>query len=252
MIRLLIIDDEPAAASLLQLLIERHIDHKKEIKLCSSPTEALQLIPVFQPNLILLDVEMPFMDGFDLLNRLPSRDFDVIFTTAYNQYAIKAIRFSALDYLLKPIDVTDLQHAFNRYLMRTGLVPFEQNKLVDNLISNLRQQDASFFKLALSTTEGVQFYSPEDIIRCEGNDNYTYFHFAGRKPLIVARTLKEFEEILTDHGFIRVHKSHLVNIRQITRLDKEGAIWLKDESQVPVSRRRRNEVMVAIRSFFRE
>lgn len=243
MIRILVIDDEPSAANILKLLIDKHVAGQKEVRICNSPEEALQLIPVFNPGLLMLDIEMPFMNGFDLLNRLGNWDFDVIFTTAYDKYAIKAIRFSALDYLLKPIDIPDLQNAINRHIIRTALQPKEKESLVSNLINNLRQKDSSSFKLALSTNEGVHFYSPEDIIRCEGDDNYTHFYFTHTKPLIVSRTLKEFEDILGEHGFVRVHKSHLVNMKQVTKLDKEGIVWLTDGSHVPVSRRKKGELM---------
>lgn len=243
MIRILIIDDEPSAANMLQLLIEKHIAGHKEVRITTDPEEALRIIPLFNPGLLMLDIEMPLMNGFDLLNRLCSWDFDVIFTTAYDKYAIKAIRFSALDYLLKPIDIIDLQNAVNRHIMRKESTAKEKEGLFGNLISNLRQKDTSFFKLALSTNEGVYYYSPEEIIRCEGDDNYTHFHFTHDKPLIVTRTLKEFEEILAEHGFLRVHKSHLINSKQVTKFDKEGTLWLKDGSHVTVSRRKRNEII---------
>ena len=114
----MIVDDEPSAGNILQVLIEKHIAGKKEIRICRSPEEAIDCIPLFRPSLIMLDIEMPHMNGFDLLNRLGNWDFDVIFTTAYDKYAIKAIRFSALDYLLKPVDILDLQNAINRHIVR--------------------------------------------------------------------------------------------------------------------------------------
>jgi Response regulator of the LytR/AlgR family len=243
MIRILIVDDEPSAGNILHLLIEKHIAGPKEIRICLSPEAARDLIPVFKPSLLMLDIEMPHMNGFDLLNRIGNWDFDVIFTTAYDKYAIKAIRFSALDYLLKPIDIPDLQNAINRHIVRQNLQPQVQGRLVDNLISNLQQKDAASFKLALSTMEGVFFYDPADILKCEGDDNYTHFYFINHKPLIVSRTLKDFEEILTDHGFMRVHKSHLVNMHYVEKLDKEGLLWLSDGSNAVVSRRRRKDVL---------
>lgn len=243
MIKILIVDDEASAGNILELLIERHIAGEKEVRICQSPEMAVWMLASFRPSLIMLDIEMPHMNGFDLLNRIGNWDFDVIFTTAYDKYAIRAIRFSALDYLLKPIDILDLQNAINRHVIRRNSYPQEQKKLVSNLISNLQQKDQSSFMLALSTMEGVSFYDPKDILKCEADDNYTHFYFVNNKPLIVSKTLKEFEEILTDYGFMRVHKSYLVNMHYVVRLDKEGLLWLKDGSHVAVSRRRKKEVL---------
>lgn len=243
MIKILIVDDESSAGNILELLIRKHIAGHKEVRVCQSAESALQIIPGFQPSLIMLDIEMPNMNGFDLLSRIGDWDFDVIFTTAYDKYAIRAIRFSALDYLLKPIDILDLQNAINRHIVRRNIYPHEQGKLFKNLLSNLEQKDKSSFKLALSTMEGYFFYDPNDILKCEAADNYTHFYFANSKSLIVSRTLKEFEDILTDYGFMRVHKSYLVNMQYVVRLDKEGLLWLHDGSHVVVSRRKRKDVL---------
>ncbi len=129
----------------------------------------------------MLDIEMPHMNGFDLLNKVGSWSFDVIFTTAYDKYAIKAIRFSALDYLLKPIDIIDLKNAISRHIVKKEHQPHSQELLVSNLISNLQQKDATSFKLALSTLEGYHFYEAKDILRCEGDNNYTHFYFVKSK-----------------------------------------------------------------------
>lgn len=243
MTRILIVDDEAAASNILRMLIEKHIPASKEIKTCNTPEEALEIIPVWQPNLLMLDIEMPNMNGFDLLNRVGNSDFDVIFTTAYDKYAIKAIRFSALDYLLKPVDITELQNAVNKHIVKKFQPPREQQKLVTNLINNLQQKDQTGFKLALSTTEGVFFFIPSEIVRLEGENNYTRFYFANQKPMLVSRTLKEYEDILAEHDFIRAHKSHLVNKKYVKHLDKEGLLWLTDGSHIAVSRRKKEEVL---------
>ncbi|HET6724078.1 MAG TPA: LytTR family DNA-binding domain-containing protein, partial [Chitinophagaceae bacterium] len=215
----------------------------KEIKTCNSPEDALNIIQEWQPNLLMLDIEMPNMNGFDLLNRVGNSGFDVVFTTAYDKYAIKAIRFSALDYLLKPVDIAELQNAINKHIIKKFQPPQEQQMLVSNLINNLQQKDQTGFKLALSTTEGVFFFIPSEIIRLEGESNYTRFHFASQKPMLVSRTLKEYEEILAEHDFIRAHKSHLVNKKFVKHLDKEGLLWLTDGSHIIVSRRKKEEVL---------
>lgn len=244
MTRILIVDDEAAASNILKMLIEKHIPTTKEIRTCNTPEEALEIIPVWQPNLLMLDIEMPNMNGFDLLNRVGHSDFDVIFTTAYDKYAIKAIRFSALDYLLKPVDINELQNAINKHIVKKEFYhPKEQQQLVSNLISNLQQKDQSAFKLAVSTSDGVFFFTPAEIIRLEGESNYTRFYFASQKPMIVSKTLKEYEDILADHDFIRAHKSHLVNKKFVKHFDKEGLLWLTDGSHIVVSRRKKEEVL---------
>ena len=243
MTRILIVDDEQAASNILKMLIEKHVPAIKEIKTCNSPEEALVIIQEWQPDLLMLDIEMPNMNGFDLLNRVGNSDFDVVFTTAYDKYAIKAIRFSALDYLLKPVDIAELQNAINKHIIKKFQPRQEQQKLVSNLINNLQQKDQTGFKLALSTTEGVFFFIPSEIIRLEGESNYTRFYFANQKPMLVSRTLKEYEDILAEHDFIRAHKSHLVNKKFVKYLDKEGLLWLTDGSHIIVSRRKKEEVL---------
>jgi two-component system, LytTR family, response regulator len=244
LIKILIIDDEPSASNVLKLLIESHFSHATEVMTCNVPEDAVRLIETFKPSLLMLDIEMPNMNGFDVLNRVGTWDFEVIFTTAYDKYAIKAIRFSALDYLLKPIDVFELQNAINRHIIKREFQkPKQQEKLVGNLITNLQQKDPSDFKLALSTTEGVFFYDPAQIIRLEGESNYTRFYFSDQKPLLISKTMKEYEDILSEYGFIRAHKSHLINKKFVRHLDKEGLLWFTDGSHIVVSRRKKEEVM---------
>jgi two-component system LytT family response regulator len=243
MIKILIVDDEAAASNMLRLLIEKQLPAQKEILCVSNPADALQIIRDFKPTLLMLDIEMPEMNGFDLLNRLGSWDFDLIFTTAYDRYAIKAIRFSALDYLLKPVDIVDLQNALNRHIVRQQHGRQPQEPLINNLLSNLKQKEGTPFKLALSTSEGTFFFDPKDIIRLEGESNYTRFFLSNHKPVLVSKTLKEYEELLTPYNFIRVHKSYLVNRAFVQHMDREGLLWLTDGNHILVSRRKKEEVM---------
>jgi two-component system, LytTR family, response regulator len=241
MVKILIVDDEAAAGNILKILIEKHITTATEIKYCSTAGDALKALQTFCPTLVMLDIEMPKMNGFDFLNMATENNFEVIFTTAYDQYAIKAIRFSALDYLLKPIDVLELQNAVNRHIIK------QQNKnqhlLVSNLLTNLQQKDPKDFKLALSTSDGVFFYAPEEILYCEGENNYTRFTYTKHKPMLVSKTLGEYEEILAEHGFLRIHKSYLVNIKYVTRVDREGLLLMSDGKEFPISKRRKELVM---------
>ena len=244
MIKILIIDDETAAGNILKLLLEKHITHKKEIIYTNNPVKALELLTTFKPTLVMLDIEMPEMNAFDFLNKAGEWNFDVIFTTAYDKYAIKAIRFSALDYLLKPIDVTELQDAIQKHIGgKEDRFQGKQKKLIGSLIHNLHQEVNAHFQLAISVKEGVFLIELQHIVCLQGQNNYTKFFFDNQKPLLVAKTIKEYEEVLSEHQFIRVHKSYLVNISHVKKIDKEGLLWLNNDMQVAVSRRRKNEIM---------
>lgn len=246
MLKILIVDDEPAAGSILKRLLEKHVTQPVGIQYCSSPEEGLDVLKSFRPALVMLDIEMPGMNGFDFLSRAEPWNFNVIFTTAYDKYAIKAIRFSALDYLLKPIDVTELQNAIKRHQLATEQQQQAPRQLVGNLMDNLQQKIPENFKLALSTMQGVYLFDPAEIIYCEGVGNYTRFHFAGRSPMLVSRTIKEYEELLYDHHFLRVHKSYLVNLGHVGKYEKEGLLHMSNGDQVAVSRRKKDEVKLKI------
>ncbi len=244
MIKILIVDDEQSSGRILQVLIEKHIPLKKEILISNNPVEALELLKTYKPSLVMLDIEMPGMNGFDFMNKASEFSFDVIFTTAYDQYAIKAIRFSALDYLLKPIDIVELQNAINRHIVKKQSESAEnQQELVDNLIYNLKQKDKQQFKLALSTAEGIFLYEPKEIILMEASSNYTRFYFVKEKPLISSKTLKEYEDILMDYDFLRVHKSYLVNKLHVAKVNREGILEMTNGMRIPISRRRKSEIM---------
>lgn len=246
MLKILIVDDEPAAGSILKVLLEKHVKQPVDIQYCSSPEDGLVVLKNFQPSLVMLDIEMPGMNGFDFLSKAEPWNFHVIFTTAYDKYAIKAIRFSALDYLLKPIDIIELQHAIERHLLASEQQHQAPRQLMGNLMDNLQQKKPENFKLALSTMQGVFLFDPADIIYCEGVGNYTRFHFAGRLPMLVSRTIKEYEELLYDHHFLRVHKSYLVNLDHVAKYEKEGLLYMSNGDQVTVSRRKKDEVKLRI------
>ena len=245
MIKILIVDDEVAAGSIMKILIEKHIPVPTQIHVCENANDALEMLKTFHPTLVMLDIEMPNMNGFDFLSMVTDNNFDVIFTTAFNQYAIKAIRFSALDYLLKPIDKLDLQNAINRHIIKQQNQ--QQQLLVSNLLTNLQQKDPKDFKLALATTEGVFFYDPQEILYCEGESNYTRFTFTNHKQMLVSKTLREYEELLTEHGFLRIHKSYLVNEKFVSRIEKEGILIMNDGKQLVIARLRKEMVKNALK-----
>jgi two-component system, LytTR family, response regulator len=247
MIKALIIDDEPSAIKTLSLMLQHYVPEITELKTTTDQHEGLFLLKDFQPQLLFIDIQMPLMSGFELLKQVPQINFNIIFTTAYNEYAIEAIRFSALDYLLKPIDGDELQEAIKRYISK---IPDAVNNksLYNNLLHNIHAADRKGFKLALPTTRGTFFYNPDDIIKLEGESNYTKFFIKGNKTQLTSKTLKEYEDILQAHGFIRVHKSYIVNKAHVVNYNGDGILTLIDNSKVEISRRRREEVLRQFKS----
>jgi len=243
MIKALIIDDEQVAVNVLSLMIERHLPEINIVRSTTNPAKALQLLTSYDPDIVFLDIEMPYQNGFELLKALPEITFDIVFTTAYDKYAIQAIKFSALDYLLKPIDADELKETFNRFVQKT-IVNQNRDDAVKNLLANLQQQNKTYHKLALPTANGLQFFLPQDIIRCEGMSNYTKFYFSNHHSITTSKTIKEYEEILIPHKFIRIHKSHLINAEFVSGYASQNCnLIMKDGSLVEVSRRRKKEVL---------
>ena len=239
MIKAFIVDDEPLARE----VVKKHLQKYSDITLvgeASDGFEALKLIPELKPDLLFLDIQMPKISGFELLELLSDTP-SVIFTTAFDEFALKAFEVNALDYLLKPIDPDELQAAIQKFILKHQL-NYNNKHLYNNFLHNI-QSPKKDFKLAISTTEGTYFLSPCDIIRLEGEGNYTNFFFINRRPLLTSKTLKEYEEILCEHGFIRIHKSHMVNCSHVVSYKNEGELIMKDNSVVEISRRRKEEVL---------
>jgi len=246
MLKVLLVDDEERATDALRLMIEKTIPEIKQVFVCNDPRKAAEMIHVCHPGLVFLDIQMPHLNGFQLLENLPNKNFKIIFTTAYNEYAIQAIRFSAFDYLLKPIDSEELQFSVHRFLL--GQEDYKQQfDLLKNIMHNIQAPSPGEFRLALPTKEGVHFLMPHEIIRCEAVGNYTKFFVEKGKTHIISRTLGEYDTLLSPHNFIRTHKSHLVNKKFISFIDHDGFAILKDNSKVEVSRRRKEEVMAALK-----
>src|SRR5215813_13346258 len=210
MLKVLLIDDEERATDSLRLMIQKAVPEIDQVMVCNDSRKAADVIHNFQPALVFLDIQMPHLSGFELLEKMPNKNFKIIFTTAYNEYAIQAIRFSAFDYLLKPIDIEELQLAVQRFLESNENYK-QQYELLKNIMHNIQAPSADEFRLALPTQEGVHFLQPADIIRCEAVGNYTKFFVTGDKTYLISKTLGEYDSLLTPHHFIRTHKSHLVN-----------------------------------------
>lgn len=244
MIRSVIIDDEPHAAQLLQLLLKKHCPEISVEAVCYAAKEAEKLVRTTSPQLVFLDIEMPHLNGFELIERLSPVDFQVIFTTSYNQYAIKAFRFSALDYLLKPVDAQELKAAVKK---AAGTILPGQ---LDILLGKWKQPNTLANRIALPTMEGLQMVPVDTILYCTANSNYTSLVLRENQKLLVSRTLKEIEEMLEDYPFLRVHHSCLVNLLEIKKYirGEGGTLLMSDGAEVDVSRSRKDMLLKKLQS----
>jgi two-component system, LytTR family, response regulator len=246
MIKAMIIDDEQSSIDLLQWLLTQYCPDVTAVKSARSVAEALPLLRSFRPDLVFLDIQMPHQSGFDLLMAVENWNFEVIFTTAFNEYAVQAIRFSALDYLLKPVDETELKKAIERFKAKRIYAPAGQI-LFRNFIQNISQGSVKKFKLALADATEVKYVETDEIIRLQAESNYTHIFLTGNRTFVSAKTLKEYDEMLTGRHFLRVHKSHLVNIIHIQTYDRSGTLELSDGSVVEVARRKKELLQQALK-----
>ncbi|HEX7844484.1 MAG TPA: LytTR family DNA-binding domain-containing protein [Chitinophagaceae bacterium] len=245
MIKAMIVDDEQASIDLLQWLIGQYCPDVTAIKTARGVQEAIPVIHSFQPDLLFLDIQMPHQSGFDLLTTIDNWNFEVVFTTAYNEFAIQAIRFSALDYLLKPVDESELKKTIERFKAKRIYAPAGQI-LFRNFIQNISQINKSKFKLALADASEVKYVELDEIIRLQAESNYTNIFLKNNKSFFSAKTLKEYDEMLQGHHFLRVHKSHLVNPAHIETYDKSGFLNMSDGSKVEVARRKKDFLQQAL------
>jgi two-component system LytT family response regulator len=244
MLTTILIDDEKNSLEALRMEIEINCPTLEVVAACRGPHEGLEAIKENSPDLVFLDIQMPDMNGFELLQSIPEVDFDVIFVTAYDTYPMQAIKVSALDYLLKPVDSEELKRAVDKVEKSQSL---RQSKAqVDFLLTNLHQNpDQGFSKIALPTMKGLDFVSIEDILYCSADGNYTSIHTISREKYVITRTLSEFEEMLKNPIFFRTHKSYLVNLNFIKQYIKGsgGEVILKDGTSVQVARARKELLM---------
>lgn len=238
MITATIVDDEGDCCESLATLLQRYCPDVKILDICYSAAAALQSIKEQPPQILFLDIEMPFMNGFELLEKLGEVNFELIFTTSYDQYAIRAIRFSALEYLLKPIDREELQRSVQKAIARKAH-PLPQQ--LEMLIEKIKHPSVAINKIAIPTLEGFQLVMADSIIRCEADSNYTFLFLKDKRKLTASRNLKEIEEMLEDFAFIRVHNSYLVNINEIDKYvrGEGGYLAMSDGATVNVSRSRK-------------
>jgi two-component system, LytTR family, response regulator len=231
--KVLIIDDENRTRSLIAKMIDSFGFDVDTIPEGENVQSGIKAIEKHNPDIVLLDIQMPDGTGFDVIRSIGNKNFEVIFITAHEEFAIKAIKFSALDYLLKPVDASELKAALEKAL---ELVDSEKsNGQFDALHSNIQSNEKR--RLVLKTQESVHVVDLEQIIRCEADRNYTSFFLKDSKKILVSKTLKEYETLLAAHNFLRVQQSHLINIDYVDRYDKKngGAVVMKDGSEVPLS-----------------
>jgi len=241
MINALIIDDEESTLKVMKGMIKKYIPEIGALHTAVGSKQGLQAIHNHQPDLVFLDIEMPMMNGFELLQKFPGHRFEVIFVTAYDHYAIKAVRFSALDYLLKPVDKDELKHAVGQYIEKRKAHNNLQEQY-ENFLQNLKSNNKENYKLAISTAEGTYFIMPADIIRCEAEGSYTRFYLNNQKKIMTSKVLKEYDEMLAEHNFIRVHRTHLVNKNYVNSVSADHQLILTDNTLIEISRRKWDDV----------
>jgi two-component system LytT family response regulator len=241
MLKAIIIDDEPYCCEALAILLE-DLPEVQVVATCFSAADGLIAIQKHTPEIVFLDVEMPRMNGFEMLEQLPSINFEIIFTTSYDQYALKAIRFSALDYLLKPVDDEELKQAVQK-LVRRSQKPIQQQ--LELLLQKIHQPAIPVTKIALPTMEGLEMVSINSIISCESDSNYTTVFFKNKRKIVISRTLKEMEELLEDYSIIRVHRCYLINLNEVEKYIKGegGYLIMSDGSNIDVSKGRKDELI---------
>lgn len=248
MLTTIIIEDETKNLEVLEIMLRKHCNEVQVIDSCTTPEEGIRSIKKNNPDLIFLDIEMPRMNGIEMLKKLEKIDFEIIFTTAYTKYAINAIRLSAADYLLKPIDEEELAQAIAR--CRENLRRRQSNEKLEVLINNLNARSAMNKIITLASVEGVRFIKMKDIIRLEANGRYTRFYLVSKEVITASRTLGDFEETLSANDFFRIHETHMINLSYIDRFHKgNNYVLLTDKTELPLARRRKEEFLNLIPKF---
>ncbi|MBD1367466.1 response regulator transcription factor [Mucilaginibacter sp. ZT4R22] len=245
-INAVIIDDEPHNIENLQGILTKWCTGVTINGTAEDVESGIALIRNTAPDLVFLDIQLTESSGFDVLKAFTTITFEVIFVTAYDHYGIQAIKFSALDYLLKPINVSELQQAVEK--AKSRLAAREQNLSIANLVSFFQKSQQEFPKIALPTSRETRYVKVDQIIRCEASNNYTTFFIQGGDQVLVSKTLKEFEELLKPYDFQRTHQSHLVNLQYVKSFLKEdnGMLLMDDRSKIPISRQSLETVKKAL------
>ena len=243
MMRIVIIEDELHSQKTLVNLINEFCEDTEVVGTATTVEEAVKVIREIKPDLVFMDIELQTGTGFDVLLQLKQYNFEVIFTTAFEQYAIKAFKFSSVDYLLKPIDFAELQEAVEKARHRKNARDHQQQ--LEILLQSIQSPAGKEKKICLSTQDGIEFVDLHDIIFCEANGSYTSFRLKNNKKILVSKHLKEFENMLLDYDFMRVHNSFLINLREVKRFVKGdgGYILMSNDAQVSISMKKRDLFM---------
>jgi two-component system, LytTR family, response regulator len=245
MIKTIIIEDEKQSREVLQLMLENYIDIIELVDSCDTAEKGIESIQKYGPQLVFLDIEMPRMNGFQMLRKLDTINFDIVFTTAYDKYAINAIKISALDYLLKPIDKEELSNAIQKSAQ--NIEQKNTKDRIDILFKNLTQHNALDRTITLTSVDGIRFIKMKDIVRLEANGRYTKFYLLNKEVVVSSRTLGDFEEALSSNEFFRIHEAHIVNLLYIERFHKgNNYVLLADKTELPLARRRKEDFLKII------
>lgn len=232
MLRTIIIDDELIGINALRLLIEKHTEGIKVVATATDPELALEMIDNYRPEVVFLDINMPKMNGFELLDKLRYRDFKLVFTTAHNEFGIKAVKNKAQDYLLKPIDITELQNCV-------------KNIISESAEKTASRQQSSVPLIEISVRDGIIFIRPEEIIRLEASGSYTVFYLDGGVKQMASRNLKEYEALLDDGCFYRCHQSHIINLKKVTKMVNSDGLFAKmNDGSMPEVGRKNKETLL--------
>ena len=246
MITAVIIDDEEDGRDAIEIALKKYCPEVNILGTYATPEDGLKGIRQLKPSLVFLDVQMPNMSGFDVLHQLSPINFEVIFVSAYDRYAIKAIKFSALDYLLKPVDIDDLLQAINkvkdRLHNRSNFFQYQ------SVLDNVQSKGGRIEKLAVPSVNGIDFFDTADIIYCKADGSYTTVILKNKQSCMVSKNLKDFENLLTESGFCRVHHSFLINLRHVQKYIKGegGYVLLTDGHHVDISRRKKEEFIALL------
>lgn len=246
MLTAVIVDDEEKNRTTIERMLQNFCPQVKILGKADSVKAAIELMEQEMPDVVFLDIEMPGGNGFTLIEHYPAPGFEVIFTTAHDLYAINAIKFAALDYLLKPLNILELKEAVARAEKKVADKSGSENRMkFEVLRSNLNQSDRKFTKIAMPTSEGIDFIEANDILVAQADRSYAQFHLKGGKKIIVSKPLKEYEELLEQCNFFRVHKSHMINLNHVEKYvkGKGGYVIMNDGSHVDVSVRRKEALL---------
>ena len=253
MISAILIDDDINLRNGMKGLLQLYAPQIAIIGEADSVVSGVEAIESLRPQVVFLDIQLNDGTGFDILEKVTSfngaQKSHIVFITAHEQYAIKAFRFSALDFLLKPVDPDELQKVIQK--IKSEIEKNDSSSHIDLLLENIRKKVDNFKRIALSTSDGIHLFDVSDIIRCESEDNYTKFFIKNSKPILISKTLKEYEELLSEHGFERIHQSHLINLNYLkSYIKKEGGyVIMADDSQLPISQRKKERLQDILKSF---